>query len=98
MKEVLVSDTYYITADSEKYESGYKAITHEIADRIEKKEIYIKDGENYISLLDSYQLNENCYLKQETEEYISINSDDVPGAVKSLYYNNGVYNKYYTTT
>lgn len=98
IKEILVSDTYYITADSEKYESGYKAITYEIADRIEKKEIYIKDGENYISLLDSYPLNKNCYLKQETEEYISINSDDVPDGVKSLYYNNGVYNKYYTTT
>ena len=69
-----------------------------ITENVNILSIYIKDGENYISLLDSYPLDKNCYLKQETEEYISINSDDVPDEVKSLYYNNGIYNKYYTTT
>ena len=85
---------YYITADTD---DGYKLITKNVSERIEKKEIYIKVDDDYISILNAYQLNDSCYLKEEVEEYFLV--AELPAAARSLYQTvDGTYNKYYTVS
>lgn len=85
-------NTYFVTTNSDE---GYKAITESIYKKLEKKEIYIKDGEEYVSVLNAVQLDNSCFVVDQNAEYISVN--DLPSKVLPIYKSqNGMYNKYYT--
>ena len=82
---------YYITADTN---SGYKAITRDIANRIEKKEIYIFKNNTYTHILNDVALNSSCYLKNEYQDkYIAVS--DLPIDIQKIYKNQNTYYKYY---
>ena len=84
-----IQNTYFITANNDE---GYKAITQDISDQVQKKEIYVKNGNDYIHILETAVLNNSCYLKYDSD-YISINS--LPENIQQLYKVNNSYNKYY---
>lgn len=89
-------EKYYITADTE---SGYKPIEKSFKDKLEKKEIYVKDENNkYKHILDTVNLdNSNYYLKKalDNNEYKKVS--ELPSSIKRLYYIKGKgHAKYYT--
>lgn len=85
---------YFITADT----GGYKSISQSFADRIEKKEIYVYQNGQYPHILDTVTINENCYLKEVLSDNNYIDIEKLPVNIRTLYYKDGEYNKYYTTT
>ena len=88
---------YYITANNE---AGYKEITENIYKNIEKKEIYIKNNEGkMVHILDTINLDDNCYLKLELNKNGNPKSVfDLPEEIQKLYYLNNKFNKYYLTS
>lgn len=81
------SNTYYITA-----ENGFKKVTTEIQDKVQKYELYLKIDGKYVHITDSIPLDNTCYLREDTDQYISISS--LPPALQKLFKNGSKYNKY----
>ena len=90
-------DKYYITADNE---AGYKEIARTFYERVAKKEIYVRRNNNYVHILTTVDLDDNCYLKTELDEDNPISIFSLPEEIQSLYYSKekNKFNKYYLTS
>ena len=90
-------EKYYITANNE---AGYKEITETFYERVAKKEIYVRRNNNYVHILTTVDLDDNCYLKTELDENNPISVFSLPEEIQSLYYSKekNKFNKYYLTS
>ena len=90
-------EKYYITANNE---AGYKEITETFYERVAKKEIYVRRNNNYVHILTTVDLDDNCYLKTELDEDNPISIFSLPEEIQSLYYSKekNKFNKYYLTS
>lgn len=87
-------DKYYITSNAS--DTGFKAITAITYKSVNKSEIYVKIGEDYIPLIETADLNNNCYLKEKLPEGQVIKISNLQKEIQKLYFNGDTYNKYYT--
>lgn len=83
------NNTYYITSAE-----GYRVVTEEISKYVQKKEFYVKVDDEYISVLDFVDLDENCFVCEDIDGYILVSK--LPSQVQPIYKSgDGAYNKYY---
>jgi hypothetical protein len=54
--------------------------------------LYLKIGDKYVHITDSIPLDNTCYLREDTDQYISISS--LPSALQKLFKSGSEYNKY----